>query len=253
MKPGNRIQQLREIKIGVIVALKQELATLGDIRLNRDSCADLSENLVVCLSGTGAKRARIAAKKLIDMGADALVSWGTAAGLSKEVSPGMLIIPGTIISNDGNYNTDPMLRATILSLLPPDQSVMDGSLIESDKILVNESDKTALNQRSGAKAADMESAAVAMVAKKEKIPFVSIRVIADSLTMRIPPSVFRNLESGTTQLPGLIMDVLLHPGEWMDIIRLADGFLKARRTLKKAAGHIVPELIDHNSTSDNQS
>ena len=55
-----------------------------------------------------------------------------------------------------------------------------GTIISSDKFIVNEKEKVMLENEFNAIAVDMESASINHVAKLNNIPFVALRVISDS-------------------------------------------------------------------------
>ena len=55
-----------------------------------------------------------------------------------------------------------------------------GTIISSDKFIVNETEKVILENEFNAIAVDMESASINHVAKLNNIPFVALRVISDS-------------------------------------------------------------------------
>ena len=61
------------------------------------------EGVTVHISGVGGHRACLAGRKLIESGVKALVSWGTAGGLTSQVSPGSLILPHKILSAEGSH------------------------------------------------------------------------------------------------------------------------------------------------------
>src|SRR5438270_6950305 len=67
--------------VGVVGALELEIRALAGKRLPAHSEQRLSNGLVVAISGVGRDRAYDAGQRLIDAGAIALVSWGSAASL----------------------------------------------------------------------------------------------------------------------------------------------------------------------------
>ena len=65
-----------------------------------------------------------------------LISWGTAAGLSRHLKPGDLLLPDLIMDkNRTAYKTDPDFKNKIVALLPSDFSYESGLLCESTNIL----------------------------------------------------------------------------------------------------------------------
>jgi len=197
----------------------------------------ISEGSVIQISGPGPIRARMAAETLLEKGAASLLCWGSAAGLVPELSPGSLVLPKTIISdNQAVYRTDTTWRHHLLSRLRGHLHVHQEPLAESLKVLRDHEEKAALSRRTGAIAADMESAAVAAVAHRAGIPFLSIRAVADPLATTIPPSVLVAVdELGRLSLSRLLKGLMQHPAELGDLIRLGFNFRAARATLTAVA------------------
>jgi adenosylhomocysteine nucleosidase len=208
------------------------------------SFADL-ENVRVHMSGVGEQRARLAGRKLIESGAKALVSWGSAGGLTSQVSPGSLILPHKIVSADGSiYEVDSTWHERLFRRLAGHIEVHTGLLAESKTVLASPSDKRALFNRTGAIAVDMESAAVAAVAHQAGVPFVAVRAIADRVDLTVPRSVLRSLDAfGRLRPLPFLRELFVHPNDLFSLIPLARDFRAAQASLAAVAGLAGADLL----------
>ena len=123
------------------------------------------------VSGVGAERAYRAGRRLLEAGATALVSWGTAGALVPELGPGALLLPRKVIGCDGtDFPVDSDWHQRVSERLPRELAVHMAPLADAAEPLLSAIDKSRLAQRSGADAADMESAALAALAREAGVP-----------------------------------------------------------------------------------
>jgi hopanoid-associated phosphorylase len=224
---------------GIIIALPDEISSLTDKKISRGESVFIDENTLVNCSGAGPKNAATASRRLIDKGAERLISWGCAAALSPELSPGDLILPQQLQTEDKQLFSiaSPWLKHTTnqLSSLKP----ATGLLAESTVIVAESSAKKAINSQSKAIALDMESIAIAQTAKQYNIPTLVIRCIADPVDMSLPKAVSYSLnQQGDVELPKLLWYLLTHPAELPGLIKLGLHFNAAKNKLKSVAKHL---------------
>ena len=149
---------------GFIAAMKSECRMLSNSPLP-GRATRLSNGALLVLSGIGRNHAAAGAEVLIKEGATAVISWGFAAGLARGVGPGTLILPERIISRDREtLLSDRLIYELIRNSLSDRIPHLRGALAESSRILKSSDEKKLLFQKTGALAADMESAAVAEAA-----------------------------------------------------------------------------------------
>ncbi len=236
-------------RAGIVVALPQEARSLTTQRLPPGKVQSLSRHSLLCLSGVGAERAERATQQLIDRGADLLISWGTAVALSTEIETGCVLLPTQVMTaQQQNLATDTDWRTALQQRLQANFTLSAQTLLDSDQIINTAGEKQALHVRSGAVAADMESAAIGRMARANGIPFVVIRVIADTATMRLPGWLADSMgEDGQARLPALSSQLLRHPTDWPAFFNLARCFLKAQAVLKNVA-----EKLDIDTLTENQ-
>jgi adenosylhomocysteine nucleosidase len=193
----------------------------------------LPEGKVVQLSGVGPRRAGVAAKNLLEHGATALLSWGSAGALVPDLSPGSLVLPRLVIgANQSSYPTNPSWHECLFNRLKGHIDLFQGTLAESVTVLKSPTEKRLLFERTGAIAVDMESGAVAEVAHEAHVPFMAIRTIADSFNAAIPETSLAAVdEFGQLNLLKLLEGLVQRPLELVPMIRLGRNFRAAQVTL----------------------
>lgn len=229
-------------RIGVVAALSREARPLRQA-LSERLASPADGRVLLEISGVGASCARDAAQRLLAAGAGALMSWGTAAGLRDGLAPGTLLLPRSVIDNDGTvYGVDPVWHRSVTARLSAHvPSISHHPLVESPGLLQGEADKRALRQRTEADAADMESAEIARVARQAGAAFLVIRAVADPAAGVIPPCVSRAMdERGRVYIPMLLARALVNPADWRDLWALSRWFHAAQRTLAQAAPFVAP-------------
>lgn len=217
---------------GFIAAMKSECRMLSNSPLP-GRATRLSNGALLVLSGIGRNHAAAGAEVLIKEGATAVISWGFAAGLARGVGPGTLILPERIISRDREtLLSDRLIYELIRNSLSDRIPHLRGALAESSRILKSSDEKKLLFQKTGALAADMESAAVAEAANAVGLPFLAVRVILDSSTNTMPTCALASIgEYGGIRFSRFIRN--LSPREIRGLSVLALNQWKARATLKR--------------------
>ena len=205
--------------------------------IGKGELVQLPGGVLVQVSGVGAKWASLGAKTLLEKGAKALLSWGCAGGLISKLSPGSLILPKTIIgANQAVYHSDAAWHKRLCSRLKGRINLHEEPLAESTAVLTHSTGKAALFERTGAIAVDMESAAVAAVAKEAGIPFMAVRAISDSVDMTIPQCALTlSDEFGRLNVSSLLKGLAKQPFDLFTLVRLGRSFLAAQKTLASVA------------------
>lgn len=229
--------------LGVVAALESEARPLGRALRRRDGLASLGDGALLAVSGMGGALAAIAARSLADAGAARLLSFGMAGGLDPTLRAGTVVLPTDVISASGaRFSTSAQwreqLRLAIASVRPTAAGVLLGSATPVDAV----ADKAALFRETGAVAVDMESLGVAEVAAARGLPFMAVRVIVDTADDMLPPAVLAASRTGQVNLRRLIGGLSLAPLEWVAVIRLAQRYRAARRSLRAVARAGFPAL-----------
>lgn len=231
--------------LGIVVATAVEARSLVRKTFATNELIRLPEGTVIQLSGIGPRRAGGAAKNLLEHGATALLSWGSAGGLVPTLSSGSLVLPSLVIDTDQSlYSTDPTWHGRLLNRLKGCVDLHQGPLAESGTVLRSSTEKRVLFERTGAMAVDMESGAMAKVAQEAHAPFMAIRAIADPFDMAIPEASLAAVdEFGRIRFLRLLKKLAEHPFELIPMIRLGWNFRTAQSTLAKVARFAGSHLL----------
>ena len=225
---------------GIVVALPEEISTLTTQKIGKGCCAVIAPNILLACAGAGPQNAEAAAERLVAEGAERLISWGCAAALVETLAPGDLTLVDSLISDQMEHLDlqSPWLTDArdILRGFHPHTT---GRLAESHTVVSLAVEKIDLHHRTQATVLDMETVAVAKVALQNNIPFLAIRAIADPVNMNLPRAIAHSLSSeGEVMLPRLLAYLAGHPSELAGLIKLGLHFNAAKKTLKRAAGHL---------------
>jgi adenosylhomocysteine nucleosidase len=226
--------------LGIVVALPWELKSLTCQRIEAGTCKPIKDNITVALSGIGAQRARAAAGLLVSQGATALLSWGSAAALADQLTPGSVLLPQCVIGATGeSHRVSSEWHRRLYQVLSAQYSVRTGALVESAALVKTPSEKRALTQRTQAIATDMESAAQARFAREHQLPFLAVRVIVDSASTHLPENVMQLLDAEGKINVGSFLHVLVRPADWITMAKLGMQFRAAWRTLKETSAVVL--------------
>lgn len=224
------------MRIGIVGALEPEIRAFGGRRPRR-ACGDA---VLRAVSGVGADRAYGAGKRLIESGADALVSWGTAAALVPALRPGSLLLPRKVIACDGSeFAVDAEWQQRVRERLRTELPVHTAPLADAGRALLSTADKRTLAQRSGAAAADMESAALAVLAYEAGIPLLVVRAVVDSAGVAVPARLAAAARGdGSVSVLSTVAWLACSPSQWPAAFELARGFRAALLTLQRVAHEV---------------
>jgi len=226
---------------GIVVALPEELSILTRTKIRQGECITLPNGHLISLSGTGIDKAQSAAQQLIDQGAQQLISWGCAGALAPHLIAGDLILPHSILlSDDTLLEIDLIGREQAIKMLNHSIHYYSDKLLESKQIISSVLDKKASYQRNSAIAVDMESGAVARIAKQANIPFIVIRSIVDPANFSLPYAVqYAMNNQGNISISKLLLYLCMHPTELPRLIKLSQHFNAAKKTLNQVASQLL--------------
>ncbi len=236
---------------GIIVALPEELSALTKKKIPLGKCSFLAENIIATHSGAGPENASNAAQNLLDKGCSKLISWGCAAGLADGLLAGDLCLPELLISENRQYfPVHSEWQQQTMSLLAYLQPIHSGPFCTNNTIVSWSRDKKAIHQSTGAIALDMESAAIAKIAEQKSIPYLVIRVIADTASMNLPAAITKSLdEKGQINNNKLVLNIITNPRQIPDLIKLGLHFQSAQKKLNSVAKKIR-EITDFPITTN---
>jgi adenosylhomocysteine nucleosidase len=204
--------------------------------------ASLGSGALLAVSGMGGDMAAPAARRLVEAGASALMSFGLAGGLDPTLDPGTVVLPSEVISRDGaRFPTSPEWRRQLSLAVAEMTRVVSGTLLTSLRPIDTAELKAAAFRETGAVAVDMESASVAEVAAAHDLPFMAVRVIVDGAADVLPQAVLAASHGGHLSVLRLVCGLAVAPRDIVGVIRLARRYRAATRSLSAVVrdGHIV--------------
>jgi adenosylhomocysteine nucleosidase len=183
----------------------------------------------VGIGGGTAAGAVDAAVRLLDEGAGGLISFGLAGGLDPAVRPGEVLVPVTVLTDDGVYAADPALGAQFGGLTAH-------RLWGGTRVAASAAEKRALFERTGAHAIDLESGAVARLASDRAVPFIAVRAVCDPAERDLPPVALAALDrAGAIGLGRVVLSLLRRPRQVPGLLALARDAAAARRALVRVS------------------
>jgi adenosylhomocysteine nucleosidase len=219
--------------IGIVSALAAEARTLGPAARQGAELRRLADGALLAVSGIGEGAAAAAARRLVLGGASALVSFGMAGGLDPALICGAVLLPEEVVAHDGAAVSATAIewRQRLRAALPASCIACGGKLLTSDRPLASPEAKAAARREYGAAAVDMESAAIARVARQAGLPFIALRVVVDTASDQLPAAVIAASSGGQLRLGRLLAVLLRAPGDIGGLIRLAARYRIAMRVL----------------------
>jgi len=161
-----------------------------------------------------------------------VISAGFAGGLHADLQRGDFVladeiddISGRRLSIDLKAEPDPRARVRVGRLLTVDQLVRGGD------------EKQALGEKHGALAVDMESWAVGDVCRQDKVRFLAVRVISDSIVDELPEELDSLISQKTTagRLGAAAGIIFRRPSSVKDMWRLKE---QAMESADRLAGYL---------------
>ena len=222
-------------RLGIITALPFEAACFTSDEIRPGTYQVVASNVYVFYAGMGPDNATHAAQTLIDLKIDALVSWGVAGSLDPRLVAGDIVLPVDVLDVDGqHYHVNQDWHTTLTNKLNHPGVYSGGRLVSTHAVQQDARLKSELQQATQAMAVDMESAAVAKVAFNSNMPFVVIRSIFDTISMRIPASSANATDQyGNVSIPKLVSGLMKNPVELLQYPKLINSYTKAKTSLQR--------------------
>jgi adenosylhomocysteine nucleosidase len=191
----------------------------------------------------GRGRVAIGAAEIADAlaGARGLISFGLCGALDPALAVGDIIVGDGVVGGDGPLATDPAWTNTLRAALPGSRR---GLVAGADVIAGSLAAKAALRQASSAAVVDMESHAVARVARDVGLPFAVIRAVSDTAGRALPRAAQAGFKAdGEPDVGAVIAGLLRRPWELPALIRTAVDAEKAFKSLAFASRALTPPLL----------
>jgi len=233
------------LRLGIVTALLAEARSLGLKRPRPGQTQALGEHLLVRLSGMGPERAALAAQQLLEEGAQALVSFGTAAALQPELRPGTLCLPQEVLWQERRWAADASLRGRLIAHLPARRRwrVCTRPLLSVAEACVEPRAKEALGRRRGAAALDMESGPVAAAAARAEVPWLAVRAIVDPLQRRLPRAALGGVDAFGRLRPRVFLGLLSRRPQDLPVLMVLGRDLEAASASLRLAGEVLRQGV----------
>ena len=198
---------------------------------------------VVSQSGPGTERASAAAARTIDAGARLVISWGLAGSLDAGLSPGTLVVPRRVLSpGAAPLTVDAAWHARVAALA--DEFVLhDGDLLTVPAALESPAAKRTAAAATRAAAVDMESAGIAAVAARARVPFIALRVVVDGLEDSLPPNAERWIDERGERRMSTTLRAVASPRQWRALLTLAKRYRVASAVLERLAQALAERRV----------
>ena len=176
-----------------IAGIKREINISDRVRLDKSEAwfgKYQGRNIVLVRTGVGRKRAQNATQQVIDkFNPEVIISMGYAGALTEGLNVGDMFVASTIFSPESDSNSFEMDDPKNLKWLelakktPPPENVKlkIGRLITVDMVVHTPKAKKELGSRFRAEAVEMETLEIALLARVNKIAFISFRGISDAV------------------------------------------------------------------------
>jgi adenosylhomocysteine nucleosidase len=231
--------------IAVTFALPQESRDFrAKLRSAGGSAGHISEailgnlgdcEVLLAHTGVGKARAAEAMRSLLAMHRPSvLLSAGFAGGLDLELPVGQLVAAT-------NFSHMEMLSVVQRKM---NARVRFGPMVTVDELLETAEQKRALRERTGALAADMETAVIHAECARTGIPMLSLRVISDAASdsLPVPLSIWFDEKRQRPRPLRLVSHLARHPSLIRRFVRFVQGVEIARAELTSAVALLVPGL-----------
>ena len=190
-------------------------------------------NVQVLYTGVGLERAETAVSDFLKTNAHPklIVASGFGGGISPEVERGHIIV-------DGPED----LPGQVIEKLK-DRALMKGVICSVTEVLETSEDRSALWQKTGALAVDMESAAIRRSAEPWKIPVLVLRFITDAVNdpLPVPANILFDSTSERVRVLALLGYLASHPAKIAPFIRFARHCSRGSHILGKVIARLLTD------------
>jgi hopanoid-associated phosphorylase len=180
----------------------------------------------VAISGGRPDVAARLALEFVQQGAETLMSFGIAGGLSRRLRVGSVVVADEVVTDTATYPA--------VSTAAGPAKAHRGRIYGGNAVVATPAEKRRLRQQFDAIAVDNESGPVARVAYEAGIPFVAIRVISDAVGDHLPPAALLPLSpDGRPRLGAVLLSVLTNPLQIPGLIATGINMRTAMKMLRR--------------------
>jgi adenosylhomocysteine nucleosidase len=195
----------------------------------------LPGDVLSAVSGARAAQAKARAAELVAGRAQALVSFGLAGGLDPALRAGDLVVSAHVTAADATVRGDAVWAERVRARLTTDVAHA-GAVLGETTVMSSPGTKAQAFARTGARAVDMESVAVARAAEAAGLPFIVVRAIADTAAHSVPAYTAAAIDDeGRTQIGAVLRGAVANPMSLVTLWTLATASRAAYATLRSVA------------------
>jgi adenosylhomocysteine nucleosidase len=202
-----------------------------------------TRSIVIVESGMGREAATRGTEALVAGHRPAwVISAGFAGALVPQLARNDIVMVDSVVDMSGQrLSLDLKVSPEALAGL---RGVHVGRLLTVDQIIAKPEEKRALAEAHGAIAVDMESSAVAEVCRQQKIKFMAVRVISDTLDEELPPEISQLAQqtSFAGKLGAVTGALWRRPSSVKDMLKLKEQALLATDRLAKFLVGVIEQL-----------
>ena len=234
-----------------IAGIKREINISDRVRLDKSEAwfgKYQGRNIVLVRTGVGRKRAQNATQQVIDkFNPEVIISMGYAGALTEGLNVGDMFVASTIFSPESDSNSFEMDDPKNLKWLelakktPPPENVKlkIGRLITVDMVVHTPKAKKELGSRFRAEAVEMETLEIALLARVNKIAFISIRGISDAVNHELIDSSSFLSNDGEISKLRAGWYVLTHPKSLKNVFSLRSNTQIATQNLTDFISRLI--------------
>ena len=232
-------------RIGVVSALKDEAERFSQsLRFEDQRHREIFQ---IVQTGIGNERITAALENSLNVPTDALIVFGTAAGIEPALVAGDLVIYDSVAREDEtHFATSKNLNQYLLDALAT-LNPHCGIGLSVTKAVCSVNEKQQIRSTESCLCIDMESATIANWALQRHIPVACVRAIVDAAGQAVPSAALKGMRpDGKTSALATGLALIKNPGQFPDLVRLARQYQKALNKLSAAAKLIVSNLNARN-------
>jgi adenosylhomocysteine nucleosidase len=223
-----------------IAGIKQAMNISDHVRLGKTSAWPGKwgkQDIILVRSGVGRQRAKDATLQIIDrFKPRVLISTGYAGAVQPGLNVGDLVIANTIIEEIKGQKQSPdsdWLDRAIGIPSPNGVKTIVGGLLTVDTVIHTAAIKHELGKKYGVQAVEMETSAIAKVAREKGLPLLSLRVISDRLDQELIDSSSFLGSDGEISTLKAGWYVLSHPGSIRNALSLRNQTQVATKVMTR--------------------